>query len=520
MHQRQFATVVVGAGPAGLLFCLTAALRNGPEGLVAAPILLVDKRTSYERSHRLRMDRRPYLAAQATLDHPLFDDLIAFLTVENFRPAANMLEAKLEKLVSETGISKRQMLVGSGEGATDLAGVRQWLEDDGVLVKNGCLMVVGADSVNSETRKLVAHGNEAIEKVHQTVARLRVEAEGLPLSLDLVRQLKLAKLLGSAIDYRFNQNGYAEIDLFLSPAEHAAVESLGARPAEPVTLTSDVLDHLNAPLFSAVVDHVGSDLTPNAAKVMIQSTFRLEHRYQQRVAFGPDEYTGVFLVGDAAVSLPFFRGMACLMECADVLASVHAELVTGSQDPPHMAEARRHYNESVKEIRDREIAIVESRARAVRLARELVRVSSMAPFPIQTWLLSAKRPARPQPRFTPRLAGTVVLVVLAAVFALSSPIVGIAGLVCLPIQAAAGVVYRWDLASPRRPNPAIAMVCRSQVLVLMIAGALISIFNPFRSGWLIRAGAAIGWWVLGLVFVAGMYLYEEFRPAAVEATGV
>ena len=525
MPPHRFVTIVVGAGPAGLLFCLVAAIRSNTE---QPAIVLIDKRTTYERTHRLRMDRRPYLAVQEQLGNVLFDELIDFLDAENFRPAANQLEAKLQELVARAGIDRQQLTVGDGPGEYDLAGLRLGLEGAGVLEPGGQLMVVGADSVKSATRALVADEAATVERVHQTVARLRIDGESLPESLDPIRQLKVAKLLGSAIDYRFNQNGFAEIDLFLSPEEHQAVEGLGARPADPVAMTPELLDGLGAPLFASVVDHLAGELGPGPNRVSIHSTFRLEHRYQQRVAFfdepGVVGDTAVFLVGDAAVSLPFFRGMAALMACVDQLASVHADLDRYADGTRDLASAVLRYDNAVAAIRKREVATVESRARAVRVARELVRVSAMAPFPIQTWLLSVRSAPRNVPagrQMGASLAITVVLVALAATRAVMSPLIGVVGLLCVPIQIGAGALYRSDLASPRRPNPAMALVCRFQVVALMIAGLVIAVANPFASGWWIRSGAAVGWWVLGLVFVAGMYLYEELagRSAAQPLAG-
>lgn len=509
-------TVVVGAGPAGLLFCLVAAIRAGGKD---PAIYLVDKRASYERSHRLRIDRRPYETVRTQLDHPLFDQLIDFLEIENFRPAANQLEAKLEELVGELGITKRQLVIGRGEGEVDLIELRARLEASRTLEPGGDLLVVGADSVKSATRALVASEADSVEHVHQTVARLRIDGDALPQSIDLVRQLKIAKLLGSAIDYRFNQNGFAEIDLFLSPEEHRMVEALGARPVAPVELTQRLLDGLDAPLFASVFDHLERGLSESTNRVSIHSTFRLEHRFQRKVGFvggesiGPS--TAVCLAGDAAVSLPFFRGMACLMACVDQLAMVHADLASASAERRDLEGGAERYDMAVASIREREVATVESRARAVRAARELVRVSSMAPFPIQTWLLSLRQTPSPRTdrRFTMPLIMTTLLVVIAAALAVLSPVIGVVGLLCIPVQAGAGALYRSDLASPRQPNRAMAVVCRLQVLGLMLAGLAIAVANPFDSGWWVRAGAAIGWWVLGLVFVAGMYVFEEAREA-------
>ncbi len=510
-------TCVVGAGPAGLMFCLLAGIHRqrmaDPSGW---PIVLVDKRQTYERSHRLRIDPQPYRITQQQIDDPRFDELISFLDDADFHPAANRLEEKLHELVSSLGIEKRRVTIGSGVAETDLAALRSLLIDEGVMSVRSPLTVVAADSVSSATRSLVQGNSVSVDRIHQTVARLRIEGEGLPNKLEPVRQLKLAKLLGSALDYRSNPNGYAEVDLFLSPEEHAAVVALGARPADPVALSPEILERLDARLFSSVVQHLESKLGAGPAKVFVQSTFRLEHRYQETVAFGfPDDQMHVFLVGDAAVSLPFFRGMACLAQCVDALAVVHSELTAGLPSAAALAEATGRYNDQVAAIRSAEVAIVEKRARAIRVARELVRVSSMAPFPMQTWLLSERRTDRTAGWFSARVGLTIALVTVAAIVAIASPAIGVLGLACLPLQALAGALYRSDLEN--QPNPWIALVCRLQVAALTVSGLVIAVVDPYDSGILIRLGAAVGWFVLGLVFVAGMYAAEARLSRGVAA---
>ena len=505
------ATCVVGAGPAGLLFSLVAGIRREQLELTDVwPIVLVDKRTSYERTHRLRIDSEPYLAAQATLNHALLDELIEFLDAQRFRPAANELEAVLLSLVSQLGIRKLRATVGPDQGELDLRQLRRALQARGTIARHTRLSIVAADSVSSRTRGLVAGAVPAVEQVHQTVARLRIDADNLPEKLDRVRQFKLAKLLGSALDYRANPNGFAEVDLFLSPAEHEAVVALGARPVSPVPLTPEVLASLRAPLFGGVAQYLKWNLGPSECAVSVYSTFVLEHRYSEQVTFEvPAIGAQVFLVGDAAVSLPFFRGMACLMKCVNELAAVHAELAPTAITAGSFAQSAQRYDTKVRAIRQAEVRTVETRARAVSVAREVTRVSSISPFPIQTWLLSIRPFLQPAGRLTKQLAVTIVLAGLAAVLAIASPQLGLAGLLSIPLQAASGFLYRAGLDDPIGPNRWISRICRLQMVALILAGALVAVVNPFESGIWIRLGAAVGWFILGLVFIAGMYAAES-----------
>ena len=81
MADRQKAvTVIVGAGPAGLLTSLLCRLRWHAEPIqnAAWDIYLFDKRDEYARDHRLRIDPAPYLAIQRELGPSRFDELITF----------------------------------------------------------------------------------------------------------------------------------------------------------------------------------------------------------------------------------------------------------------------------------------------------------------------------------------------------------------------------------------------------------------------------------------------------------
>jgi hypothetical protein len=67
----RIATLVVGAGPAGLFFSIVARLlyeRRGGDPQ-AWPFFLFDERASYERTHRLRIAPGPYRDIARELQH-------------------------------------------------------------------------------------------------------------------------------------------------------------------------------------------------------------------------------------------------------------------------------------------------------------------------------------------------------------------------------------------------------------------------------------------------------------------
>lgn len=329
-------TAVVGAGPAGLLFSAAARLLHDRH---ADPrrwrIRLFDKRTTYARMHRLRIDPAPYRALGDDLEDPRFDALIDFLERERYSPAVNALEDHLDHLLSELGVQRELLALGEGEGEVDLAGLRARLVSDGTLVEGSRWTIVGADSVHSTIRALIAPPQRPRAHTHQQLARLRVTGPGLPERLSIVSQYRLSKALSSILDYRKNPNGYGEVDLFLTPAEHAEVASIGAKPGEPVVVTASDLHALRAPLFRRIVEQLEHGFGEGPCEVALHSAFRLEHAVMPtRVFDRPDLHARVFFVGDAAVSLPFFRGMACLASSAHALAHAHVDLALRPADPP------------------------------------------------------------------------------------------------------------------------------------------------------------------------------------------
>lgn len=314
-------TAIVGAGPAGLAFAAIGKLLHDRAGDAAGPweLRLYDKRQSYVRTHRLRIGREPYEAIAADLRDPRFDALLSFLRDEDFRPEVNRLEERLSALVDELGIAKETLEI---EG---LSSIRDLVERHR---PRGRVTIVGADSVHSAVREATAasaSGHRHVHQhVHQHVARLRVLGPGLPVALGPVAQVRLSKIIGSVVDYRLNTHGFAEVDLFLDATDHAALRALGAAPKEPVRIVGRTLA---APLLRRIVERLEQGFGAGPCEVLLASSFVLEHRITRDAMRTPDGLDAtVFLVGDAALSLPYFRGMAALGSAAHALAHAHVDL--------------------------------------------------------------------------------------------------------------------------------------------------------------------------------------------------
>lgn len=458
---RVLKTAIVGAGPAGLLFALIGKILMADNWTVE----LYDKRESYVRSHRLRIAPEPYQAIQRELNDPRFDALMQLLEQHAFAPEVNLLESKLTELLTSFGVHKR-------------------VQEVTTLDELDADTIVAADSVHSRLRALVADGVMPISQTHQRVARLRVTGADLPARLGVVDKFRLSKVLGSVVDYRLNGNGFAELDLFLSPSEFRLLHALGATPKTPLVLSSTRIDAVRAPLLRAIVAH----LEQGDREIVLHSTFELAHAImpQRRFQHGHKQ---VFLLGDAAVSLPFFRGMACLASCAHALARAHA---SGQFDA---------YERDVDAVVKREVSTVSARAQLIRGVRELTRISALLPFPIQTWWLSAARTPVPD-RLSPGTIFNLVVALAAGAAALLGLAVPWLAPLALAGQWLGGVAYRWTLTLEPGPHRYLRRVWELQLFVIAVAG--VALVAADRVSWW-----ALGWWwLLGLAFAAGIYGFE------------
>ena len=507
MGKATLTTAVIGAGPAGLLFAVVGRLLHEREGGDAWNVRVYDKRASYARTHRLRMGPEPYRAIQRAVDDARFDAFIAFLDEHDFAPEVNALEERLEALLAAVGVKKELLSVGTGPDELSLSGLRRKLEDDQLLEPGGALTIVGADSVHSTVRELVRGELEPERQTHERIARLRVVGDALPRRLGAISQVRLSKVLGSVVDYRLNRNGFAEVDLLL-----VLVRRLGATPKEPVALSASALGKLRAPLFRAIVEHLAGGGEAKR-EVLLYSTFQLEHAVMPKLAFDVPELGGaVFLLGDAGISLPFQRGMACLAACALSLARVHVEL---AKEPARKTELIRRYDADVAEIKRRELGIVKSRARLVHTLREVVRVSALLPFPIQSWWLRATDESPKSSRlsiwFFLNVAVALSAVSLTAVGWLASsgsPLGSWLTWLSLPAELAGGVVYHSALAFEDGAHKWVRRVWELQIAAALAGGIALAAERTVASGHLALTLAPLWWLLLGAAFVIGLYAFE------------
>ncbi len=534
-------TVVVGAGPAGLLFCIAGRILATRAGLGGAwAIRLVDKRAAYARTHRLRMAEPAYVALAEELADPRVDALLAFLRDSSFAPEVNRLEERLSALATEVGITKRQLAIGDGEGETSLVDLRGELEEEGLLGPGATFTVVGADSVHSAVRRLAAPDDAPLRHQHEQLARLRVDGGDLPARLGPADRVRVSKLLGSLVDYRLNTNGFAEVDLFLDPREHRRAHALGATPGAPVDLDEPALRRLGAPLLAGIVRHLARSPGGANRRVRLVSTFALEHAVApRRIMVHPQAGAVVALVGDAAASLPFQRGMSCLARAAVALARVHvAELSHPEREDARTPEALEacaarmvSYDEAVDSIVASELGIVRTRARLVRALRESIRIAALAPFPVQSWLLPPPGVDVRKDLLSRWHLINAAFAATTAAFALGGSILRVGGWPwgslsawgALLFEVAGGFLYRGTLELHAGPWPRLRGIWQTQLAFVFVAGVSITVWASRGAGELTQVFAAVWSLRLAAAFIVGLYLCEWLmarfaRSAALDET--
>jgi hypothetical protein len=176
-------------------------------------------------------------------------------------------------------------------------------------------------------------------------------------------------------------------------------------------------------------------------------------------------------------------------------------------------EARRlvidRYDREAELIVRREISVVRARAQLVRTLREIVRVSALLPFPIQSWWLRFPDRARA----TDRLSVWFWLNVSAAAVALAVALWGVSSShplawAALPIEVLGGVVYHSALAFEGGSHRLVRRVWEIQILLALLAGIGFVARDLLQTGGWTPTLAPVWWLLLGAAFTGGLYAFE------------
>ncbi len=523
-----FATVVIGAGPAGLIFSLINRICLDHRNISSSkwPLFLLEKRTRYVRNHRLQLDKSEFVRVQKRLNSLHFDKFVQFLENTNYRPVINELETFLTQALNKFGVSQTICDVGNSFRQSSLHDVRAKLPHS-FSQENKPWVIVGADSVKSTVSKMLGNDKGRITGTHEYLIRLKLIGNHLPKSINIIENFKLSKVLSSVLSYRFNKNGFAEMDLFLDPSEYYAVSWLNANPKNPINLTKEVLDQLNAPFFKQVIiSFIESHSKVSLQQIQLQSSFKLEHSINRSRVRHLNEFNAyAFLVGDAAISLPFQRGMTAMIKCtyelSEVLFSIFDQL-TLNESTYQLEQCKsiaNHYQVQSELIAKEEIKIVSSRASLVRGLRQFIRINAMLPFPIQSWLLgyesnfSAKSINITHFLLNLLFACCASLSMGAALLLMLnnkefwSPLTFI--IIGFVLQFIGGFIYRANFTFTNQVHIFIKRIWQIQIVSWMLLGIGIILFKIIEISSLIGALLATAWWTGGVFFGIGLVLFDQ-----------
>ncbi len=523
-----FATVVIGAGPAGLLFSLINRICLDKRNISSSkwPLFLLEKRTKYVRNHRLQLDKSEFERIQKKIDSLHFDKFIEFLKDTNYKPVINQLETFLTQALNEFGISQTICDVGNSLGQSSLQAIKANLPHS-FSQENQLWTIVGADSVRSTVSGMFGNDKGRITGIHEYLIRLKLLGEHLPKSINIAENFRLSKVLSSVISYRFNKNGFAEMDLFLNPSEYDAISRLNPSPKDPINLTKKLLNQLNAPFFQQVIlAFIESNSEASLQQIQLQSSFKLEHSINRsQVRYLKELNAYGFLIGDAAISLPFQRGMTAMIKCAyqlsEVLFSMFDQLAfnTSTHSLQQFESIANRYQVQSKLIAKKEIKIVSYRASLVHGLRQFIRISAMLPFPIQSWLLGYETNSSGK-------SLNIAHFFLNLVFACSASLcLGAAFFVILHdnefwssfifiligslLQFMGGFIYRANFTFPNQIHIFIKRIWQIQIVSWMLFGIGIILFKSIKISSLIGILFTTAWWIGGILFVIGLVLFDQ-----------
>ena len=142
-------------------------------------------------------------------------------------------------------------------------------------------------------------------------------------------------------------------------------------------------------------------------------------------------------------------------------------------------------------------------------------LSALAPFPIQTWLLSLpdERPGRW--RLTAGVGLNLLLALASTTAALVAPAFTGLGIVAgytaaSLLQVAAGILYRQTRNVEAHAASTVRRLWTAQMVALIVGGLLWSALPALAgdAAWPLIALPAIAWFPLGLCFMIGLVIYD------------
>ncbi len=393
LEQRKIKTVFVGAGPVGLWTAIQHKLNN-PD----ADIEMFDKHSTYTRKHTVRVDLDSFKGAKMNLGLKFLKMKIQHL---HGRIGCNVLEEQLLGIARELGIKVNN----DGAEVTEIGPDSITLKDKTVVKYD---QLVGADGAHSKMRKalhseslekgeavdLKALGREdkneefSMRREIQYRARIRYQVKGDTKRLKstwlswMKHYYPVSKLFGSPVDEHIGplkDNGTRTItlDFFVNKEEYDALYKDGkgfnlSHPAHLNDLPASLSKKIRT--WQELKTRNGEVQVPDSTEA---TPYALMYFQSKKVTAVTSEDKPVYLVGDCATALPYFRSLNNGLKCANTLG---ASLARGDKKPHRASALTDNYDRLVNLRARKEFVVARIKDRAVSLLNGTLRWVNRSPF--------------------------------------------------------------------------------------------------------------------------------------------
>ena len=393
LEQRKIKTVFVGAGPIGLWAAIQHKLNN-PD----ADIRMFDKHSTYTRKHTVRVDLDSFKGAKMNLGLKFLKMKIEHL---HGRIGCNVLEEQL------LGIAKDLEIKVNNNGAevTEIGPDSITLKDKTVVHYD---QLVGADGAHSKMRKalqsqslekgkevdLKAFGREdkneefSMRREIQYRARVRYQVKGDTKRLKstwfswMKHYYPVSKLFGSPVDEHIGplkDNGTRTItlDFFVNQDEYDTLykDGKGFNLSHPANL-ADLPESLSKKI------RTWQELKHRNGEVKVEGSveatpYALMYFQSKKVTAVTSQDKPVYLVGDCATALPYFRSLNNGLKCANGLGK---SLARGDRKPHRSKALTDNYDRLVDLRARKEFVVARLKDRAVSLLNGTLRLVNRSPL--------------------------------------------------------------------------------------------------------------------------------------------
>lgn len=315
MNQQEVDIVLIGGGPVGLWTAIQLKKR-----LPGCRVKIFEKHEKYQRSHILRLDQSSLIAyckkAGSKDEQNLLDSLVGSkkrkykIPTKSVFIRTNELEQALRECAISLGVEIETRTIQSPEEASDLCpSARYFIAADGSHSHMRKLLLGDFSTKKNTLQNIVEIKYETINRTHK-IATLR----------DAYKTIKILKSLAFEYIGRPNDDGRTPITLrfFVDSKTYDEIPLASFKnPLKfedqqiPSGLASDIHTYLNVRKRLTGEEYLKESIRITKINLDVYRSKRFAIRHNGKIWF---------IVGDAAMGVPYFRAMNCGFLCGSLLA--------------------------------------------------------------------------------------------------------------------------------------------------------------------------------------------------------